>query len=480
MSADGILSARAWAAGRDMAAKPWLILGKGPSFARYEPELAARFHIIALNHVVRETRCDLAVMMDLDVADACADALAANAAFVAMPWRPHVNFKPTRSTLADFVAQRPVLQALVKAGRLITFNAESGAGMPPFAGEPVTAVAYSCAEAALNLLADNGAGEVRTLGVDGGATYAGTFTDLNSKTLLANGRASFNDQFKGFTQTLRRHPELQFGPLGVETPVRIFIGADETQALGARVFEYSVRRFATLSTRFEIIDNAGLPVPADPQRRARTGFSFARLKIPALCGHAGRAIYVDADMQVFTDIKDLWTRDFGDARLLYSETQEGGARIPQYSVMLLDCAQLGWDAPALVRALDEGAYDYKALMYDFAMMPEDAKAPRLEFAWNSLETYEEGRTKLIHYTDMHTQPWVSEKNKNGKLWYKELRRAVKDGFVTDAEIHEAIARGDISPLLPKWAKLTPYPNAGKLARDWTPPYRRILADVGAA
>jgi hypothetical protein len=474
LDANGIVGARTWSATQNVGAGPWLILGKGPSFAKFDPALAGQFRIVALNHAVREVRCDLAVMMDLDVADACGESLATNAAFVAMPWRPHVSFKPSRATLPELTQARPVLQALARDGRLIAFNAESAREMPSLAGEPLTNVAFSCAEAALNLLADNGAKEVRTLGVDGGTTYADAFSDLDKKTLLANGRDSFSDQFKGFTQTLRRLPDLQFGPLGLETPVRIFIGADETQALGARLFEYSVRRFATISTRFEIIDNAGLPVPADPARRARTGFSFARLKIPALCGHAGRAIYVDADMQVFTDIRDLWTRTLDDAWLLYSETQEGGARVPQYSVMLLDCAKLQWDAPALVKALDDGTYDYKALMYDFAMMPAEKKQPRLEFEWNSLETYAEGRTKLIHYTDMHTQPWVSHKNKNGQVWYKELRRAVKDGFISVDEVHEAIARGHVSPLLPKWAKLAPYPNAGRAAKNWVPPYQRLL------
>ncbi|MEJ0059371.1 MAG: hypothetical protein WDM79_07300 [Terricaulis sp.] len=163
-------------------------------------------------------------------------------------------------------------------------------------------------------------------------------------------------------------------------------------------------------------------------------------------------------MQEFTDIRDLWTRDIEDAWLLYSEAMGAQGRVPQFSVMLMDCAKLGWDAKALVAALDRGDFDYKGLMHDFAMMPPERKRPLLEFEWNSLETYVEGETKLIHYTDMPTQPWVSDKNKNGEVWYAEVRRAVADGFITREEIDEEIARGHVSPMLPTWAGLKPYPT----------------------
>jgi hypothetical protein len=147
--------------------------------------------------------------------------------------------------------------------------------------------------------------------------------------------------------------------------------------------------------------------------------------------------------------------------------------MPQYSVMLLDCAKLNWHAAALVADLDAGKYEYSQLMSDFAMMPADKKQSWLEFEWNSLETYEARRTKLLHYTDMPTQPWVSNQNRNGEVWYAELRRAIADGFITTAEIHAEIAKRHVSPLLPEWAGLEAYPGSSSLAANWVPPFRRF-------
>jgi hypothetical protein len=474
-----MLTAKNWSRRVNVEKRPWLILGKGPTFRKFRPQHAQTYGILALNHVAREVKSDAALMMDLDVFQTCADRIMANADFILMPWRPHIDFRPTEKTLLDLLEEEPLLRSLDEQNRLVVFNAQTASDFEQFPGEPVTPIKFFSAEAALNLLVSKGASNIRTLGVDGGAAYSPSFSDLEDTTLLANGRANFDQQFRMFAEVLKRTPDLIFGPLNIQVPVRVFIGADETQVLGARVLEFSIKRHASVSVKCEIINNDGLPVPADPLRRARTGFSFSRFKIPQLCSFRGRGIYVDADMQVFADIKDLWTRDFGDAWLLYSElSQSAGQRIPQYSVMLLDCEKLNWDAEQLVSELDTGKYDYAQLMASFAMMPSDRKQARLEFEWNSLEHYEEGKTRLIHYTDMPTQPWVSDKNKHGEIWYAELRRAVADGFITMAEIYSDIEKGFVSPLLPQWAKLQPYPKADKLLATWTPPYKRFERPAG--
>jgi hypothetical protein len=469
-----MLTAKNWARSTGAEKSPWLILGKGPTFRKYRPDHADTYKIVGLNHVAREVKCDVALMMDLDVFEACGAEIANNAKVVMLPWRPHIDFRASEKTLLDLLDDHPLLKRLSEESRLIVFNAQTARDFEPLPGEPITPIKFFSAEAALNVLVANGARNIRTLGVDGGTSYSQRFSDLNDVTLLANGTENFDNQFRMFAETLRRTPNLLFGPLTMQLPVRIFIGADPTQLLGAKMFEYSVRRFASVSVTCQIIDNTGLPIPRDPNRRSRTGFSFSRFKIPKLCGYRGRAIYVDADMQVFTDIKDLWSREFNDAWLLYSElSQSSGDRIPQYSVMLLDCEKLKWDPVGLINELDSEKYDYKELMTQFAMMPPERKQPFLEFEWNSLEHYEEGKTKLIHYTDMPTQPWVSDKNKHGEIWYAELRRAVSDGFVSMEEIYGAIDQGDVSPILPQWAKLRPHPKGISLSATWTPPFRRF-------
>ena len=78
---------------------------------------------------------------------------------------------------------------------------------------------------------------------------------------------------------------------------------------------------------------------------------------------------------------------------------EGTAgRKGQFSVMLLDCERLQWRIEDIVRGLDEGNYTYEQLMYEMCVAASVGRT--LDPAWNSLETYAAGSTKLLHYTDM--------------------------------------------------------------------------------
>ena len=56
-------------------------------------------------------------------------------------------------------------------------------------------------------------------------------------------------------------------------------------------------------------------MPLAVENRPRTPFSFQRFLIPELCGYSGKAIYLDADMQVFRDIRELWNYDFSGCDL---------------------------------------------------------------------------------------------------------------------------------------------------------------------
>ena len=70
-------------------------------------------------------------------------------------------------------------------------------------------------------------------------------------------------------------------------------------------------------------DPTGMPPTAMP---TTAGFSFSRLQIPKLAGFSGRALYLDADMQVLGDIADLWTLPFDEADVLYALTPAAHGR----------------------------------------------------------------------------------------------------------------------------------------------------------
>lgn len=464
-----IKSVLTWKEEFALASKPWILLGKGPSFDKVREIDTTPFFTCSLNHVVRELPVTLAHFIDIEAVLDCKDVLQAHAQFVVLPFYPHVQCKVTRKTLPEFIDEIPELRALAEQGRVLWYNLDSGRAQ---SGAPVVKAGHFSAEAALEVLAMCGAKEVRSIGVDGGSRYSEAFSDLNDRTLLANGHADFNRQFLGIADVLRRY-DILFAPWGVQAPVRVFVGADSAQMAGVKLLEYSIKKFASISVEVTPIDNSHIKIPQNPANRSKTGFSFGRFDIPRLCGYRGRGIYMDADMQVFGDIRELWTWPMGDVEVAYAEHNAGGARVPQFSVLLLNCEKLSWDVNEIVSGLDEGRYDYKQLMQKFCFVPEDKKKALLPEAWNSLEKYEQGVTRLIHYTDMNTQPWVTKHNKNGALWYRCLAEAVREGFIAPEYLYGEIEAGHISPEVLVWSGLPDPRNYARMKTKFVPPFLRF-------
>ncbi|MGH1357258.1 MAG: glycosyltransferase [Burkholderiaceae bacterium] len=460
-----------WADSFDPDSRPWLLLGKGPSFKQIAQVDCSGFFVCTLNHVIREQPADVAHIIDIDVVINCAQALEEHAGFLVMPYHPHENHKPSTKTLAQYASEIPVLDSLAKQGRLVGYNLSSTVRIH---GEsPVIDVKFFSAEAALNILATIGVRTVRSLGIDGGNQYAQSFTDLNDKTRLANGHANFDGQFRNIAKTILK-TGIDYAPWYLNSPIKIFVGSDHAQVAGLKVLEYSIKKHASMSVEVQLIDDTGLPEPSAAENRSRTGFSFARFRIPQLCNYQGRGIYLDADMLVFTDIAELWTADMAGHSVLYSEQGAAGARVPQFSVMVLDCETLQWDVNQILSGLDANEYDYQQLMQKLCIVPPDKLGPLLPETWNSLEKYEAGKTHLIHYTDMPTQPWVSHSNRHGQIWYDHAREAIDCGFLTRDFLYEEVAKGHVSPELPSWLGLQKPADFSTLKSNWVPPYRRFV------
>lgn len=455
--------------------QPWLILGKGPSFnRRHEFDLSA-YRYVSLNHVVREGPVALAHIIDIDVVAACGDALVSQAGALVMPWMPHVKNLVGDKTLAQWADALPTLRRLDAEGRLLWYDLRTTKirhGTHPV----VDARAFS-AEAALELLALAGAKTVRSLGVDGGASYATSFDDLKDISRLNNGQPSYDLQFEGFARTIHR-TGVDYAPLTEEAPIRVYVGSQEEQMLAVKVLEYSIRRHASMTTQVVPLHRAGIafPMPRDAKNRPRTPFSFQRFAIPMLTGYRGRAIYLDSDMMVFRDIRELWSIPFDGADLLAAKARDETDRRPQFSVMLLDCAALtGWTPEKIVEALDSGRLTYEQLMYDMALAKSIRAA--IPSTWNSLEHYEADRTGLLHYTDMNVQPWVYRRNRWGRLWTRELLMAVHDSFISTDEVREHVERGWVRPSLLQQVlgeHEGPLPGLGWWQdRRFVPPYKHL-------
>jgi len=270
-----------------------------------------------------------------------------------------------------------------------------------------------------------------------------------------------------------------------EVPVRVYVGSQEAQLVPVKLLEYSIRKRTKLGVEVFPLHHAGIevPMPQDVRNRPRTPFSFQRFYIPQLAGYHGRAIYLDSDMQVFRDIRELWSLPFDGADLLAAaEVAESGRR-PQFSVMLLNCDALRWDIADIVRALDRGDLTYESLMYEMKVARQIRAA--IDPVWNSLERYEEGKTALLHYTDMTRQPWISRDNPLGFLWVRELIEAVAQGAVDREQIETHVREGYLRPSLlyqldHRMDDTTRLP-APAVAMDarFVPPYKRMGAHAGA-
>lgn len=459
-----------WAQSFDVNQKPWLVLGKGPSYQRIGDVDLEDFYTCSLNHVVREHRVDLAHIIDIDVVADCSTAIDRNAACLALPFFPHVNHRPTTKNILEFAAEIPLLRKLKKEGRLVWYNLSTSP--KKVASSPLIVAKFFSAESAVNILAECGVKTIRSLGVDGGNTYAGRFDDLKTKTLLANTQTTFDRQFRQIAKTIRTK-DIFYAPLHSEAPIRIFVGTDSSQMLAARVLEYSIKKHASMSVSVVPLCEIPVPLPKNPKNRPRTGFSFARFLIPLLCNYDGRAIYLDADMLVLADVARLWTLPLDEADILCAEQPGKKGRVRQYSVMLMNCSTLRWNIEEIVAGLDEGKYDYAKLMYDFCIVPPERITPTLPYEWNSLEFYDESKTCLVHYTDMPTQPWVSCQNQNGAIWYKALKEAIAEGFISHDELYREVEQGHVAPDLPQHLRLAPHRNYEHLCKNYVAPYKRF-------
>lgn len=437
--------------GRSLVAdeRPWLVLGKGPSFACHEEFDVGRFRLFGLNHVVRELRVDVAHAIDVDVVEACAAQLIDHCRWLLMPRFPHVKHRPTRHPLEHFVENIPVLRELEGERRLVWYNLDWAAPAP---GSPVIPVRHFSSEAALSILGLIGAKEVYSLGIDGGRRYSARFS---TSTLLANRQPSFDVQFQEL-ERITKEFGMEYRPL-VE-PLQVFIGCEPSQEVAASVLEHSIVSRCSRPVRVTVLPAPMSRVPKDPRNRPRTTFSFSRFLIPSMCEFRGQALYLDADMQVFGDIAELWKIPFDGKRVLCTsqpapdvwKDNKSFRAGRQMSVMLLDCSRLDWDVDRIIEGLDQGEFSYEELMFDLCIVPPDDIDDRLPPEWNHLERYEPGVTKLVHYTVVQTQPWKNNDNPLREIWHEGFRAAVADGAVSPESVRELAAVGLIKASLADW------------------------------
>lgn len=440
--------------------KPWLMLGKGPTFSRRNEFDLSQFNLISLNHAVRELKVNVAHAIDLDVIHSCADQLMENCDWVLIPRRPHINNGPSPVPLEELMKTDRVLKMLDEAGKLVWYHLSSDRTTP--GQSPVINVRYFSSVAVFNILAQMGVKVIRSLGIDGGRAYSQSFNDLKGTTLLANKKPYFDLQFSKIADIVNEN-DMDYKPM-IE-PMRVFVGTDQSQLIPSKVLEYTIRKYATGPVEFVPMQELRVPTPKNKANRPRTGFSFYRFLIPKLCNYQGRALYVDADMQVFGDLAELWNIPFGQHTVLCTNQPEPPESWKkrtttfksgrQMSVMLLDCSRLRWDIDQIVEGLDEGRYTYQQLMFDLCVVPPDEIADDIPPEWNCLEHYEAAKTKLLHYTVVATQPWKNDTNPLRGTWIEAFKETIQAGAIDLEDVQSCIQAGLAMPSLAEYFPAAP-------------------------
>lgn len=201
----------------------------------------------------------------------------------------------------------------------------------------------------------------------------------------------------------------------------VFIHTNEKQYVGALVSAHSMRRFSRHADAFDIhiLHTKDFPwLWAREGQKFKRGsewrewrmndlqsFTPLRFAPPQVMGYEGRAVIVDPDIFAVGDVYELLTRDMA-GRAIWCRKRPGKENIPGHyatSCMLLDCAKLRhWDVEKNFAELFTGERDYaKWIELEYE---DPATIGLFEPEWNDFDHLDE-KTKLIHNTKRHTQPW---------------------------------------------------------------------------
>jgi len=162
-----------------------------------------------------------------------------------------------------------------------------------------------------------------------------------------------------------------------------------------------------------------------------TDFSCFRFAVPELAEFEGRALYVDADMLFLDDPAILWNTETS-----YPWTSVGH----RTDVSLIQCAYFNrqdWPSLEKMRASGWGMRAYLGWMAERHRF----KGCDLDAQWDCMDGlgYHPKHTKLIHYTNMRTQPWfpypdvfdyrVPHRDKRVcEIWHEYYRESQEHAF----------------------------------------------------
>lgn len=223
--------------------------------------------------------------------------------------------------------------------------------------------------------------------------------------------------------------------------IKIYVGTEDAQWLCTEVLKYSIKRRSKSEYEFFGLQNIDLKL----KLKMYTGFSFYRWYIPEACHYEGRAIYLDADIVVLSDLQELIDLDMQGHGAMARPFDNMQAYFT--SMMLLDCSKLtSWKVKKWVTLINAGIANY-----DDTMAARPGGLNRKEFGslaryWNDLD-YWDDKTKILHYTHVPTQPWKIPGHPFAFIFLRELKSALEAGVVTRADVEREISLQHVYPTI---------------------------------
>jgi lipopolysaccharide biosynthesis glycosyltransferase len=274
-----------------------------------------------------------------------------------------------------------------------------------------------------------------------------------------------------------------------QTTIRVFIGSGEASLIECKTAIHSLRKHTTRALDIYVFNGTHNAVRLNDEEpflapmslrikyRNITEFSLYRFLIPELCDFQGKAIYIDSDTVCLSDIGELFDTPMEGADFLAKHEAYPGEELWGLSVMLIDCGRCRFDLEQTVDEVDAGLYS----MSDFSCMSprflsqHAYKIGRLDPAWNVFDKWD-SHTKLIHYTNLDTQPWKYPNHPYGELWFSYFNEALAAGYVTSQDIDLSMIRAYVRrDLLDGNFK----PQASSLVKQLAAPVKRVLKDVAS-
>lgn len=229
--------------------------------------------------------------------------------------------------------------------------------------------------------------------------------------------------------------------------IRIVIGTEDAQYVPQQVLKYSIEKNTSHPVEIHCIQQEG-------ERVGGTNFGFVRFIIPSMFNFEGKAIYVDADQLVLTDVEGLWSSLDDEHDIAVVQNAEGffGDKVVQQcnqtSVMVLNCERLkNWDPKTLFdnvvpnRApLEDNQIHYR----DFIKLDwmDQSRLQSLDPRWNHFNIIQDD-SKLVHFSHVRSQPWKKPDHPLTEMWGRWLKKAIRAGYIKRRELWREIRRGHL-------------------------------------